>query len=53
MKAAKEPVKPQVKLADVKPKTIAAAPAPAVWKQAAIPLLIIAIGLALRYYFAS
>lgn len=54
MKAEKEPVKPQVKLADVMPKTAAAAaPAPALWKQAAIPLIIIAVGVVLRFYFAS
>lgn len=54
VKAEKEPVKPQVKLADVMPKTAAAAaPAPALWKQAAIPLIIIAVGVVLRFYFAS
>jgi hypothetical protein len=54
VKSEKAPVKPQVSLADTKaPKPKAAAPAPAVWKQAAVPLLIIAIGFVLRYYFSS
>jgi hypothetical protein len=54
VKGEKAPVQPKVSLADTKaPKPKAAAPAPAVWKQAAVPLIIIAIGFVLRFYFSS
>jgi hypothetical protein len=54
VKSEKAPVQPKVSLADTKaPKPKVAAPAPAVWKQAAVPLLIIAVGFVLRYYFSS